>query len=62
MVSSNDGTLAVSADGSVTVSGDSSKEGKRPEITLKFGNPSSFDIDFVVVHVRDIDPYRWFRC
>lgn len=56
VVSSTDGTLAVSPDGSVTVSGDNSKEGKRPEITLKFGNPSSFDIDFVVVHVRDIDP------
>ncbi len=56
VVSSNEGTLAVSPDGAVTVSGDSSKEGKRPEITLKFGNPSSFDIDFVVVHVRDIDP------
>lgn len=56
VVSTKEGTTAWSADGSLTVQADSSKKPGRPELLLKFGNPSSFDIDFVVAHVRDIDP------
>lgn len=55
VVSMKEGKSELSADQSLTVLADESKNGKRPELILKIGNPSSFDVDFVVVHARDID-------